>query len=146
MGNRWFSHIARQEHYPRQRVSASRSVALSVRRDLDAGKVQPSCGKRVALLRSSAGGAAAGAGAGATVVGTRTYGKGVYQEVEELPNGGALDITVGEYFTPKGRNLGGGGPKRGAGITPDVKAQDNSKTKRDEALDVAVKTAVRGHA
>ena len=82
----------------------------------------------------------------ATVVGTRTFGKGVFQEIKELSNGGALDITVGEYFTPKGRNLGGGGPKKGAGITPDVKAQDNDKTKRDEALDVAVRTAVRGHA
>jgi carboxyl-terminal processing protease len=82
----------------------------------------------------------------ATVVGTHTFGKGVFQEIKELSNGGALDITVGEYFTPKGRNLGGGGPKRGAGITPDVKAQDNEKTKRDEALDVAVRTAVRGRA
>ena len=82
----------------------------------------------------------------ATVVGTHTFGKGVFQEIKELSNGGALDITVGEYFTPSGRNLGGGGPKRGAGITPDVKAQDNRKTKRDEALDVAVRTAVRGHA
>ncbi len=82
----------------------------------------------------------------ATVVGTHTFGKGVFQEIKELSNGGALDITVGEYFTPSGRNLGGGGPKRGAGITPDVKAQDNDRTKRDEALDVAVRTAVRGHA
>jgi carboxyl-terminal processing protease len=45
----------------------------------------------------------------AKVVGTRTFGKGVFQEIETLPNGGALDITVGEYFTPTGRNLGGGG-------------------------------------
>ena len=82
----------------------------------------------------------------ATVVGTHTFGKGVFQEIKTLSNGGALDITVGEYFTPSGRNLGGGGPKRGAGITPDVKALDNRKTKRDEALDVAVRTAVRGHA
>src|SRR5580693_1901489 len=43
----------------------------------------------------------------ATVVGTHTYGKGVFQELEPLSNGGALDITVGEYFTPNGRNLGG---------------------------------------
>lgn len=56
----------------------------------------------------------------ATVVGTHTFGKGVFQEVEELSNGGALDITVGEYFTPNGRNLGGGGVKQGAGITPEV--------------------------
>ena len=45
----------------------------------------------------------------AKVVGTHTYGKGVFQEIEPLSNGGALDITVGEYFTPNGHNLGGGG-------------------------------------
>ncbi len=56
----------------------------------------------------------------ATVVGTHTFGKGVFQEEEMLTNGGALDITVGEYFTPNGRNLGGGGVKQGAGITPEV--------------------------
>jgi carboxyl-terminal processing protease len=56
----------------------------------------------------------------ATVVGTHTFGKGVFQEEEELSNGGALDITVGEYFTPNGRNLCGGGVKQGAGITPEV--------------------------
>ena len=54
------------------------------------------------------------------VVGTRTFGKGVFQEVRELRNGGALDITVGEYFLPSGRNLGGGGTRRGDGIKPDV--------------------------
>jgi carboxyl-terminal processing protease len=57
----------------------------------------------------------------ATVVGTHTFGKGVFQEEQELSNGGALDITVGEYFTPDGRNLGGGGVKQGAGVTPEVK-------------------------
>jgi carboxyl-terminal processing protease len=56
----------------------------------------------------------------ATVVGTHTFGKGVFQEEQPLSNGGALDITVGEYFTPNGRNLGGGGVKQGAGITPEV--------------------------
>jgi carboxyl-terminal processing protease len=56
----------------------------------------------------------------ATVVGTHTFGKGVFQEEEPLSNGGALDITVGEYFTPSGRNLGGGGVKQGAGVIPEV--------------------------
>ena len=56
----------------------------------------------------------------ARIVGTHTFGKGVFQEEEPLSNGGALDITVGEYFTPNGRNLGGGGVKQGAGITPEV--------------------------
>ena len=72
------------------------------------------------------------------VVGVRTFGKGVFQEVRQLPNGGALDITVGEYFLPSGRNLGGGGVKRGAGIKPDVRAQDNPKTKGDEAVTAAL--------
>ncbi len=56
----------------------------------------------------------------ATVVGTHTFGKGVFQEVRPLSNGGALDITVGEYFTPNGRNLGGNGVSQGAGIQPEV--------------------------
>ena len=76
----------------------------------------------------------------ATVVGTRTFGKGVFQEIEELSNGGALDITVGEYFLPSGRNIGGGGVRRGAGIRPDVTARDRPGTRRDEALDVALRT------
>jgi carboxyl-terminal processing protease len=75
----------------------------------------------------------------AQIVGTRTFGKGVFQEIEPLPNGGALDITVGEYFLPSGRNLGGGGPARGSGLTPDVRAEDDPDTRRDEALRVAVR-------
>jgi carboxyl-terminal processing protease len=71
----------------------------------------------------------------AVVVGQRTYGKGVFQEVRQLSNGGALDITVGEYFTPDGENLGGGGVKRGGGITPQVRALDDPRTRStDEAL------------
>ena len=72
---------------------------------------------------------------GAKVVGTRTFGKGVFQEVKEMSNGGALDITVGQYFTPNGRNLGGGGVKEGAGIAPDVPVADAKRQ-----LDVALKT------
>jgi carboxyl-terminal processing protease len=72
------------------------------------------------------------------VVGTHTFGKGVFQEVEELPNGGALDITVGEYFTPNGRNLGGGGVKEGAGITPDISIAKGVDT--DHGLAVALRT------
>jgi carboxyl-terminal processing protease len=56
----------------------------------------------------------------AVVVGTHTYGKGVFQELEPLAGGGAIKMTVGEYFTPNGRNLGGSGVSEGAGITPEV--------------------------
>jgi carboxyl-terminal processing protease len=75
----------------------------------------------------------------ATLVGTRTFGKGVFQEVLELSNGGALDITAGQYFLPSGRNLGGAGVSTGSGLTPDVQAKDDPKTtKVDEGLDKAL--------
>ncbi|HEX7298099.1 MAG TPA: S41 family peptidase [Solirubrobacteraceae bacterium] len=70
----------------------------------------------------------------AKVVGSETFGKGVFQEVLELSNGGALDITAGQYFTPKGRNLGGKGVATGKGIVPDVRVKDDPKTRKDEAL------------
>jgi carboxyl-terminal processing protease len=74
----------------------------------------------------------------ATVVGTHTFGKGVFQEEQPLSNGGALDITVGEYFTPDGRNLGGGGVKQGAGITPEVKVAHGVDS--NHGLEVALDT------
>jgi len=74
----------------------------------------------------------------AKLVGVPTFGKGVFQEILPLDNGGALDITVGQYFLPSGRNLGGAGTKTGSGLKPDVRAQDDADTKRDEALDRAL--------
>ncbi|MGN6686910.1 MAG: S41 family peptidase [Actinomycetales bacterium] len=50
----------------------------------------------------------------AVLVGTRTFGKGSVQEPVELPDGGALELTVGRYFTPSGRSI------EGIGLTPDV--------------------------
>jgi carboxyl-terminal processing protease len=73
--------------------------------------------------------------AGATVVGTRSYGKGVFQEEHELANGGALKLTVGEYFTPNGKNL-----HRTGGIHPEVKVVDNPHTAVDEARRKALET------
>jgi carboxyl-terminal processing protease len=74
----------------------------------------------------------------ATIVGTHTFGKGVFQEEEALSNGGALDITVGEYFTPDGRNLGGGGIKQGAGVAPEVPVPHGVDTQ--QGLAVALRT------
>jgi len=71
--------------------------------------------------------------AGAKVVGTRSYGKGVFQQELGLSNGGALKLTIGEYFTPKGVNLA-----RSHGVHPDVKVQNIPSTPRDEALERAL--------
>jgi len=77
--------------------------------------------------------------AGAKTVGTRSYGKGVFQQEIGLSNGGALKLTVGEYFTPNGENLAG------KGIQPDVKAPDLPGTARDEGLERAMAVlATRG--
>ncbi|MEX2195026.1 MAG: S41 family peptidase [Thermoleophilaceae bacterium] len=70
----------------------------------------------------------------AIVAGTRTFGKGVFQEIEQLDNGGALDLTVGQYFLPDGDNL------TENGIRPAVRARDLPRTERDEALPIALET------
>ncbi len=69
----------------------------------------------------------------ATLVGEKTFGKGVFQEVEPLSNGGALDLTVGRYYLPSGENIST------KGIVPKTKARDNPRTPRDEALPVALR-------
>jgi carboxyl-terminal processing protease len=81
----------------------------------------------------------------AVVTGTRTYGKGVFQQTFPLASGGLLDITVGSYYTPAGVNLGGGGPKLGAGITPDIRTADTAGAKADRALATAAALAAAGH-
>jgi carboxyl-terminal processing protease len=69
----------------------------------------------------------------ATIVGEKTFGKGVFQQVEPLRNGGLLKLTIGSYYLPKGENLAGDG------INPQVRAHDDPKTGRDEALPVALR-------
>ncbi len=39
----------------------------------------------------------------ATIMGTRTYGKGLVQSVKSLPYGGELKVTTAKYYTPSGR-------------------------------------------
>jgi len=62
------------------------------------------------------------------VVGTRTFGKGVFQQVIRLENGGALDLTVGEFLTAEGVSLAG------EGLEPDVIARPRPDSSRDLPL------------
>src|SRR4029450_7357802 len=75
--------------------------------------------------------------AGAPVVGTRSFGKGVFQQEVDLSNGGALKLTIGEYFTPDRENLAGDG------IEPDVRARDGPGTERDAPARPAPPTNAR---
>ncbi len=70
----------------------------------------------------------------ATIVGTRTFGKGLVQELKPLTNGGVLDITVANYYLPGGKTISK------AGIKPAVRAEDDPETDRDEALPTALDT------
>jgi carboxyl-terminal processing protease len=72
------------------------------------------------------------------VVGTHTFGKGLVQEVEELSNGGVLDLTVANYYLPGGKTIQ---PK--VGIKPAVRAKDDPLTPRDEALPIALDTLLK---
>jgi carboxyl-terminal processing protease len=50
----------------------------------------------------------------ATVVGTKTFGKGIVQQVNPLSDGSGLNVTIAHYFTPNGTDI------HHKGILPDV--------------------------
>lgn len=52
-----------------------------------------------------------------TLVGTKTFGKGIVQQLIELGDGTALKLTISKYYTPKGYNI------HGVGIEPDVEIE-----------------------
>jgi carboxyl-terminal processing protease len=68
----------------------------------------------------------------ATVIGQRTFGKGLVQIVVPLPGGANLKVTTAVYYTPDGRDI------NKKGIEPQVVVRDNPKTKRDEQLQAAL--------
>jgi carboxyl-terminal processing protease len=71
----------------------------------------------------------------ATVVGTKTFGKGVIQDLVPLKGGGALKYTMAEYLTPSGQHVDH------RGITPDVLvANPATHQKADLALAAAIHT------
>lgn len=67
----------------------------------------------------------------ALIIGTRTFGKGVFQEVTEVKNGGAVSLTVGRYVLPGNHYI------TKAGLKPDLTIADKPKTDPDEALDAS---------
>jgi carboxyl-terminal processing protease len=73
-----------------------------------------------------------------TIVGEKTFGKGVVQSLYTLPDKGALKITTARYVTPKGRDI------QHKGIVPDVVVTQRVDlpildTANDKQLDAAKK-------
>ncbi|MGL4283668.1 S41 family peptidase [Eubacterium aggregans] len=58
-----------------------------------------------------------------TLIGTKTFGKGIVQEVISLMDGTGYKLTNAKYFTPNGRNI------HSVGLTPDVEINQNENYK-----------------
>lgn len=67
------------------------------------------------------------------LVGQKTFGKGLVQEiVMRLPDGAAIKLTTGEYFTPLGRAV------QDEGLTPDIEVARAESGEEDPQLDAAL--------
>ena len=66
----------------------------------------------------------------AIIMGSKSFGKGSVQTIQELRSGGAVKITTARYFTPSGRSI------QGEGITPDIilERYEIKDTKDDASL------------
>jgi carboxyl-terminal processing protease len=68
----------------------------------------------------------------ATIVGTRTYGKGTVQSIHELSNGSGLAVTISRYYPPSGISI------NHHGVNPDITVELSKdqfvRLRRDPAL------------
>ncbi|MBR6126352.1 S41 family peptidase [bacterium] len=71
----------------------------------------------------------------ATIVGEQSYGKGLVQEINKLPDEAGLNITIQRYLTPSGTDI------HKKGITPDV-VVELTKENADAKDDVQLKKAI----
>ena len=71
----------------------------------------------------------------ATIVGMTSFGKGIVQEVYELPGGTSLRVTIAKWLTPSGKDLSS------EGIEPDIvveRTREQIENDEDPQLDVAI--------
>ena len=68
----------------------------------------------------------------ATVIGTRTFGKGLVQTIVNMSGGAALKLTTAVYLTPDGTDI------NDKGIAPDIVVKDDPETDQDEVLQRAL--------
>jgi carboxyl-terminal processing protease len=60
------------------------------------------------------------------ILGTKSFGKGSVQTIQELRNGSAVKLTTARYFTPHGRSI------QATGIEPDIKLSTVKLSSTDE--------------
>ena len=72
-----------------------------------------------------------------TLVGTKTFGKGVVQSIYSLKGGAGLKLTMAKYYTPAGTDI------HKKGIEPHVKVEQDEDAKQDLQLEKA-KEIIKG--
>src|SRR5499433_3600300 len=76
----------------------------------------------------------------ATVIGTRSFGKGSVQTIIPLGSGnGALRLTTARYFTPSGRSI------QAKGIEPDIEVLQDVPEELKAGTDTKGEASLRGH-
>jgi len=63
------------------------------------------------------------------VLGSKTFGKGSVQTIQDLPAGGAVKLTTSRYYTPNGRSI------QALGIEPDIQTKPGSWVRPDQESD-----------
>jgi carboxyl-terminal processing protease len=76
----------------------------------------------------------------ATLIGTRSFGKGSVQTIIPLGNGnGALALTTARYFTPSGRSI------QAKGVTPDIEVLQDVPDELKARSETKGEASIRGH-
>lgn len=73
----------------------------------------------------------------ATLVGTKSFGKGSVQAQYPLTDGSAIIMTVQHYFTPKNQDI------NGKGLTPDITVKMDVEKQQSEKTDIQLQRALR---
>lgn len=72
----------------------------------------------------------------ATLVGTKTFGKGIIQQIMPMGDGSGVKVTVGKYYSPKGRCI------HGEGFNPDVEVELDVDKYLNEGIDTQLDKAI----
>src|SRR5271163_1439046 len=75
----------------------------------------------------------------ATLIGTRSFGKGSVQTIMPLGQDGALRLTTARYYTPSGRSI------QAKGIEPDIKVLENVPDDLKGKDDIEGEASLKGH-
>ena len=74
------------------------------------------------------------------VMGSKTFGKGSVQTIQNLPNGGAVKLTTARYYTPSGRSI------QAQGIEPDIVTGNLRLAQReDSGIEPITESSLTGH-